>query len=74
MTHDEFDKEWETFIQDFNDKFDSPDFMKQLRDIAVSQSTSKDEIPLNVEHVYQQQRMDNLVKNAIARFLDFVEK
>ncbi len=53
MTHDEFDKEWETFIQDFNDKFDSPDFMKQLRDIAVSQSTSKDEIPLNVEHVYQ---------------------
>lgn len=73
MTKDEFNKEWSDFIQDFNKKFDNPEVMKQLQAVAVNQSKSDDDISLDFEHIYQQQRTDNLIKNAIEHFLNLDE-
>ena len=70
MTKEEFEKRWSQFIKEFNKNFDIPEVSQQLQDVAIQNT---DNLKINYEHIYQQQRMDNLVKDAIESFLDFDE-
>ena len=40
---------------------------------TVKNTDNPEDLKINYEHIYQQQRMDNLVKDAIESFLDFDE-
>lgn len=73
MTREEFEERWSQFIQEFNENFDSPEVSHQLQDIALQNTEKQEDLKINYEHIYQQQRMDNLVKDAIQTFLDFDE-
>ena len=73
MTKEEFEKRWSQFIKEFNQNFDSPEASRQLQDVAVQNTDNPEDLKINYEHIYQQQRMDNLVKDAIASYLDFDE-
>lgn len=73
MTKEEFEKRWSQFIKKFNQNFESPEVSQQLRDIAIKNTDNPEDLKMNYEHIYQQQRMDNLVKDAIESFLDFDE-
>lgn len=73
MTKEEFEKRWSQFIKEFNQNFDSPEVSRQLQDIAIQNTDNPEDLKINYEHIYQQQRMDNLVKDAIESFLDFDE-
>ncbi|MGK4106159.1 hypothetical protein AB0X64_02575 [Limosilactobacillus vaginalis] len=73
MTKEEFEKRWSQFIKEFNQNFDSPEVSQQLQDVAIQNTDNPEDLKINYEHIYQQQRMDNLVKDAIASFLDFDE-
>ena len=74
MTKEEFESRWSQFISEFNKNFDSPEIMEQLKTVAVQNTENKEDLAINYEHIYQQQRMNNLVKDAIETFLDFDEK
>lgn len=73
MTKEEFEKRWSQFIKEFNQNFESPEVSQQLQDVAAQNTDNPEDLKINYEHIYQQQRMDNLVKDAIASFLDFDE-
>lgn len=73
MTKEEFEKRWSQFIKEFNQNFDSPEVSQQLQDVAAQNTDNPEDLKINYEHIYQQQRMDNLVKDAIESFLDFDE-
>lgn len=73
MTKEEFEKRWSQFIKEFNQNFDSPEVSQQLQDVAAQNTDNPEDLKINYEHIYQQQRMDNLVKDAIASFLNFDE-
>lgn len=73
MTKDEFEKRWSQFINEFNSNFESPEVSQQLQDVVVKNTTNEKDLKINYEHIYQQQRMDNLVKDAIETFLGFDE-
>lgn len=74
MTKEEFESRWSQFIGEFNKNFDSPEIMEQLKTVAVQNTENQEDLAINYEHIYQQQRMNNLVKDAIETFLDFDEK
>ena len=73
MTKEEFEKRWSQFIKEFNKNFDSPEVSQQLQDVAIQNTANPEDLKINYEHIYQQQRMDNIVKDAIESFLDFDE-
>ena len=73
MTKEEFEKRWSQFIKEFNQNFDSPEVSQQLQDVAIQNTDNPEDLKINYEHIYQQQRMDNLVKDEIESFLDFDE-
>lgn len=73
MTKEEFEKRWSQFIKEFNKNFDIPEVSQQLQDVAIQNTDNPEDLKINYEHIYQQQRMDNLVKDAIESFLDFDE-
>ena len=74
MTKDEFETRWVQFIKQFDKAFDTPENHEALINVVKQNSDSEKDVPLNYEHVYQQQRTNNLVKAAIETFLDFDEK
>lgn len=73
MTKEEFEKRWSQFIKEFNQNFDSPEVSQQLQDVVIQNTDNPEDLKINYEHIYQQQRMDNLVKDVIESFLDFDE-
>ena len=73
MTKEEFEKRWSQFIKEFNQNFDSPEVSQQLQDVVIQNTDNPENLKINYEHIYQQQRMDNLAKDAIESFLDFDE-
>ncbi|GEO59322.1 hypothetical protein [Companilactobacillus bobalius] len=70
MTEQEFDKKFDEFIKQFNESFDSKDNMDQIGKIALKNTDSEEDIAFNTEHIYQQQRVDNLVRLALKNFLE----
>lgn len=73
MTKEEFEERWSQFIKEFNQNFESPEVSQQLQNIAIKNTDNPEDLKMNYEHIYLQQRMDNLVKDAIESFLDFEE-
>ncbi|QZN93786.1 hypothetical protein KZE55_04475 [Limosilactobacillus panis] len=73
MTNNEFEDQWSKFMKQFNQAFDTPENQQALMNVVKQNSSSEKDIPLNYEHVYQQQRTNNLVKAAIATFLNLDE-
>lgn len=70
MTYEEFDQEFKSFLNEFNKSFDTPQNQAAIKSVVNAQASEEDpEYALYYEHVYQQQRTDNLVKLAISHFL-----
>ncbi|WKF85999.1 hypothetical protein [Lacticaseibacillus pantheris] len=74
MKKSEFGTSFATFKKQFDKNFDDPAIQQQLRNFAEQNADNPDDVPLYFEHVYQQQRMDNLVKDALETFLTFDEE
>lgn len=74
MTNEEFETRFKTFLDAFDKSFDDKANIDQLKDVVVQNSESESDIPINYEHVYQQQRTNNLVKLALLNFLDIDQK
>lgn len=74
MTTEEFNQEWSEFIKEFNQNFDTSENREAIKNVVVQNSEKESDIPLNYEHVYQEQRTNNLVKVALIHFLHLDEK
>ncbi|MFT8558104.1 hypothetical protein [Liquorilactobacillus hordei] len=74
MNREEFDKKYNDFQKQFDESFDTPENHEALRKIVLQIAEKEEDVPVYYEHVYMQQRMNNLVKNALLSFLDFDEK
>lgn len=71
---DEFEAQFQIFLQMFNDQFDTPENQQAITQAAINSFAEdpNNELGLDahIEHVYQTERTNNLVKAAIAYFLD----
>lgn len=74
MTTEEFNQEWSEFIKEFNQNFDTSENREAIKNVVVQNSEKESDIPLNYEHIYQEQRTNNLVKVALIHFLHLDEK
>lgn len=74
MTTEEFNQEWSEFIKEFNQSFDTSENREAIKNVVVQNSEKESDIPLNYEHIYQEQRTNNLVKVALIHFLHLDEK
>ncbi|GGI64308.1 MULTISPECIES: hypothetical protein [Limosilactobacillus] len=63
-----FNKEWDDFIKNFNNKFESEDNQEVIRNFAKKNSPNNEDYSLVYEHLYQQQRTDKLLKLALLHF------
>ena len=73
MSPNEFDQKWSDFIKEFDKNFDTPENRQAIQNVVVQNSQREDDIPLNYEHVFQEQRTNNLVKAALMNFLQIDE-
>lgn len=74
LSAEEFEEEFQDFLDKFDEQFDTLDNQQKIVQMAMS---IHDEDPdgamtldSQIEHIYQTQRTNNLVKAAIAYFLD----
>lgn len=71
---DEFEAQFQVFLQMFNDQFDTPENQQAITQAAINSfaedPNSELGLDAHIEHVYQTERTNNLVKAAIAYFLD----
>lgn len=74
MKRDEFEEKYKDFQKQFDESFDTPENHEALQNIVIQNAEKEEDIPVYYEHVYMQQRMNNLVKNALLSFLDFDEE
>lgn len=71
---EEFEEQWKAFLEEFNQQFDTPENQEIITQAAINSFTEDPNSSLgldaHVEHIYQTERTNNLVKAAIAYFLD----
>lgn len=74
LSVEEFEEEFQDFLDKFDEQFDTLENQQSIVQTAMSVHNEDPDgamsLDAQIEHIYQTQRTNNLVKAAIAYFLD----
>lgn len=74
LSIDEFEEQFQAFLNSFNEQFDTPENQQAITQAAIDAFAEDPDgelgLDAHIEHIYQTERTNNLVKAAIAYFLD----